>query len=195
MDIISTRVTVKAKILDDIPRNVGKIEVKMNDNVLYSGTSGDWKGAYNEDTGEFQIALAPLEAGEYTFVIIAIDKANNQAEESIAPLYIYPPGDVRVIGDPLNYPNPFAPLKGEKTAVSYVLTTDADITILIYNIVGSAVWKRNFPAFEEGGKAGYNEVIWNGRSDFSEVLGNGVYFYRIVHKGNIIGKGRCTILD
>jgi hypothetical protein len=194
-DIVSSRLRIEATILDNEPRNVERIEIWMNDSLEYQGTSADWQNAYDEDSGFFEVELSPLEAGEYTFKIIVWDRAGNQAEEIIEPLYIYPPSDIRVIGPPVNYPNPFAPLKGEQTAIAYVLTTDVDITIYIFDITGTTVWRRTFEAFEEGGKAGYNEVIWNGYSDFGKVLGNGIYIFKIVHKKNVIGDGKSTILD
>jgi hypothetical protein len=195
-DIISARIKVKAKILDDVPKNVGRIEIWFNDSLKYSGTPEDWKGSYNEESGQFEVDLPELAPGEYTFKIVAFDKLNNQAQESIAQLKVPSPSEeVGMIGDPLTYPNPFSPLKGEKTNFAYVLSRDAEITIFIYNILGQALWKKTFRAGEEGGKAGYNEVGWAGISDFGDILGNGIYIYKFVYNNKVIGKGKLTVLD
>lgn len=196
-DIISSRLKVTANILDDLPRNVDKIEIWINDSLKYQGTSADWKGAfYNIDTGDFQFDFTPpLEPGTYTFKIIAWDKSGNLANEVVTPLYIFSADDQRMIGPPVNYPNPFAPLRGEKTAIAYTLTTDCNISIYIFDIRGSTLWRRSFLAFEEGGKAGYNEVIWNGYSDFGEVLGNGIYIGKITIGQKVLGTVKPAILD
>ena len=194
-DIISSRLRVESTILDDEPINVARIEIWLNNTLMYEGASSDWKGAYDEQSGKLEIELDPLDPGEYSFRIIAWDRTGNQVEQLTEPLYVNDPADIRIVGPPLNYPNPFAPLKDEKTALAYVLTTDAPVTIYIYNIIGSAVWRRTYNAFEEGGKAGYNEVTWNGRSDFKRVLGNGIYIFKVVHNNRVIGSGKITILD
>lgn len=195
-DIVSAVIRVKARITDDIPGNVGKIEIWMNDTLKFSCSAGDWKGAYNEESGEFEFELPGLAPGEYTFKIVAADKLGNRAQESIAQLKVPSPSEeVGMIGDPLNYPNPFSPLKGEKTYFAYVLSRDAEITIFLYNILGQPLWKKTFRAGEEGGKAGYNEMGWGALSDFGDILGNGIYIYKFVYNNKIIGRGKLTVLD
>jgi hypothetical protein len=194
-DIISSRLKIEATVTDDEPRNVAKIEVWIDDSLKYQGTTADWKDAYDMESGKFEVELSQLDPGEYSFKIIAWDRIGNKAEESISPLYVSSPTDIRVVGPPLNFPNPFAPLKGEKTAIAYVLATDMDITLYIYDLVGSPVWKRNYHAFEEGGKAGYNEIVWSGRTDFGQIAGNGIYICKIVHHNKVIARLKVTVLD
>jgi len=192
-DIISSRPKIKCNITDDQPNNVGKIEVWFNDSLLYEGTSSDWKGAYNEVSGDFDLSGLNLPPATYTLKIKAFDKAGNEAQETLTPLYVR--DDIAIVTAPLNYPNPFKPLKGETTSLAYVLTKDVDVTLYIYNIKASAVCRRNYKAFEEGGMAGYNEVVWDGRSDFNEIQGNGIYIFKIVHNQKVLGTGKITILD
>lgn len=194
-DIISPVVRVQATILDDETENVERIEVYFDDLLQFSCSRDNWKGAYDQESGKFERTLAPLKTGEHSFKIIAYDCSGNQAQETISPLHVYDPNDKRVIGSPVNHPNPFQPLKGEKTHIAYVLTTDMDITLYIHDIRGSVVWKRTYPAFEEGGKAGYNEILWSGATDFGPVLGNGIYIFKMVNDKKIIGRGKITILD
>ncbi len=196
-DIVSSHLKVSANIIDDIPRNVDKIEIWINDSLKYQGTAADWKGAYyNIDTGDFELDLTPpLDPGTYTFKIIAGDKSGNLVNEVIAPLYVFSADDQRMIGPPVNFPNPFSPLSGQKTSIAYTLTTDCNITIYIFDIRGATVWKRSYLAFEEGGKAGYNEIIWNGISDFREVLGNGIYIAKITVGQKVFGTVKPAILD
>jgi flagellar hook assembly protein FlgD len=192
-DIISAKPTVKAKITDDLPQNMSKIELTVNDAQVFQFTSADWKGAYDEASGEFSYQLGPLTAGTYSIKLAAFDKSNNSATESIDPLYVRE--DTGMIGKPINHPNPFRPLKGENTYIAYTLSTDMGVTLYIYDIRGSLLWKRTYQPFEEGGKAGYNEVPWSGKSDYSQVLGNGIYIFKIVHNNQVIGSGKIAILD
>lgn len=192
-DIISLKPLVSARITDEVPNNVGKIELSVNNAQIFTFTSADWKGAYNEADGSFSYQLGPFEPGTFTIKLFAWDKSNNQASETLTPLYIRT--DVGVVGQPVNYPNPFGPLKGQVTYIAYTLSKDLEVTLYIYDIRGSAMWRRTFQPFEEGGKAGYNEVTWNGRSDFKQVLGNGIYIFKLVHNQQVIGSGKITILD
>jgi len=192
-DIISSRPKIKCNILDDQPNNVGKIEVSFNDSLLYEGTSSDWKGAYNEVSGDFALSDLNLLPATYTLKIKAFDKTGNEAQETLTPLYVR--DDIAIVTAPLNYPNPFKPLKGETTSLAYVLSKDVDVILYIYNIKASAVCRRNYKAFEEGGMAGYNELVWDGRSDFNEIQGNGIYIFKIVHNQKVLGTGKITILD
>jgi len=64
------------------------------------------------------------------------------------------------------------------------------------SIGGEMVWTRHFSAGEMGGQAGYNAVAFNGISDISGLpLGNGIYVYKIVAEGRVIGKGHIVIYD
>ena len=45
-----------------------------------------------------------------------------------------------------------------------------------------------------GGKAGYNEVSWDAKSDSGEFIGNGMYLYFVVAGSNVIGKGKMVTL-
>ena len=48
----------------------------------------------------------------------------------------------------------------------------------------------------EGGKAGYNEVVFDARSQLSgAILGNGIYVYKLVAGNKVIGTGYITIND
>jgi hypothetical protein len=195
-DIISYRPLIQCKILDNISHNVEKIEIWLNDSLKYSGTSGNWADHYDEETGVCRLTedqTGPLTAGTYELKIKAWDKTGNLAQETLGPLYVK--DTFEVLGPIVNYPNPFRPLKGETTGIAYTLAKDAQITLYIHDIRGTVLYQRTFEPFEEGGRAGYNEVVWNGLSDFKEVLGNGIYIIKLAHANKIVGRGKVTVLD
>ncbi|MFI5251001.1 MAG: YCF48-related protein [Bacteroidota bacterium] len=73
------------------------------------------------------------------------------------------PGEVKLFP---NYPNPFNPT----TRIKYVLPSQSQVRLIIYNVLGQAV-----KIITNGNQqAGYQEAEWNA-SDVS----SGVYFYRL----------------
>lgn len=73
-----------------------------------------------------------------------------------------------------NYPNPFHP--GEApTTIAYKLADDARVTMKIYTLTGSPVFKTEYSAGMTGGLAGLNEVQWDGRNGEGEIVSSGGY--------------------
>jgi hypothetical protein len=104
-------------------------------------------------------------------------------------------GRIQLIGTPFNYPNPFKPLSAETTMIQYSLSNDASIIIILYDITGREIKRWRFPSGSNGGRTGLNEIVWDGRSIFGEVAGNGMYVYKIISGGNVIGTGKLVIRD
>lgn len=74
----------------------------------------------------------------------------------------------------VNFPNPFM----DKTRFTYVIHNDrsADIQIKIYTVAGRLIQILH-AGFSD---VGYNEIEWDGRDAYGDVLANGVYFYKII---------------
>jgi hypothetical protein len=70
-----------------------------------------------------------------------------------------------------NYPNPFNP----ETTISYSLENDDYVNLDIYNIKGQKVKS----VVNEKQKAGNYNIIWNGKDENNQLVGNGIYFYKI----------------
>lgn len=108
-------------------------------------------------------------------------------------------GKAEMIGNAYNFPNPFRPLSGDpnqnKTKISYNLSVDASITLIIYDITGHEVHRATYSSGGAGGQAGVNTVEWNGQSLFGETLGNGMYLYKIISGNGVLGSGKLVILD
>ena len=68
-----------------------------------------------------------------------------------------------------NYPNPFNP----STSLSYVLKSDGDVNLRIYNITGQLV--RELVNCTQ--QTGEHIVEWNGRDAFGSLVPSGTYFY------------------
>lgn len=70
-----------------------------------------------------------------------------------------------------NYPNPFNPT----TNISYQIETVSNVSLVIYDILGSKVKT----LVSQNQAQGYYTVTWNGRSDFGMKVNSGVYFYTL----------------
>jgi len=68
-------------------------------------------------------------------------------------------------------PNPFNP----STTISYVLPTNSNITLVIYDILGREV----IELIKGHQEAGYKSIRWNGRNKSGQLVSAGMYFYAI----------------
>jgi len=95
----------------------------------------------------------------------------------------------------LNTPNPFNP-PFESTQIMYKLEKDTEVTVVIFSVTAELLWKRNYPAGFEGGKAGDNVITWTGLSDFNEYVSNGVYLVHVIEKssGKTLARGKIAVI-
>ena len=100
-----------------------------------------------------------------------------------------------VTSKPKNVPNPFRPGRGEGTTIIYNLSSDTSVKLIIYDITGKAVSQKFLSSGTNGGKAGQNNVYWNGKNDFGDYVGNGVYIYVITSGGKVLSKGQMVVMD
>jgi len=70
-----------------------------------------------------------------------------------------------------NYPNPFNP----STAIQYDLPKASDVTLTVYNLLGSKV----ATLVNSHQEAGTHTVQWTGKNQQGYSVSTGVYFYRI----------------
>ncbi|HFE65329.1 MAG TPA: T9SS type A sorting domain-containing protein, partial [Caldithrix sp.] len=87
------------------------------------------------------------------------------------------PQDVTVITRPrlsANYPNPFNPV----TTINFVLPSVMKVDLVIYNVLGQKV--RTLLSGKQ--QAGAHKVLWNGTDDHGQIVGSGIYFYRLKTK-------------
>ena len=85
-----------------------------------------------------------------------------------------------------NYPNPFNP----ETTIPYALSSDAIVSLTIYNIAGQVVRKL---IDGEALAAGQYQAAWDGRSESGASVANGLYFY-LLHAGDYVAKRKMVLL-
>jgi hypothetical protein len=166
------------------------------------GTVGN--NGKNEAVIEYRPTLT--EDSTYELYVNARDKAGNDAggaaksDYQISFTIFNKPGITNV----LNYPNPFS----TSTAFVFTLTgyeIPSQFKIQIMTVTGKVV--REITKAELGPlHVGRNitEYKWDGRDQYGQLLGNGVYLYRVVtmldgnsleHRTNMDGKGGTSMVD
>ena len=123
-------------------------------------------------------SLAPV-VGEYHF--LGVQDPHKLIQQS------------KVIGDVFNYPNPFR--LGDGTYIGYELSRDMDIDIYVYDVFGHQIWETHRLAGEEGGRGGgyYNRIPFS-QLNLSAPLSASVYFYLVVHQGEILAKSKMAVI-
>lgn len=164
--------------------------------VIYGGEIDTF--TYEAAEGAYRLShrlKSPLGDGNYLFTISASDELGNIG--SSVPKHVrVMTGDIEMIGPTLVHPAPFRPLTdGGSARISYVLSKDADITIYAYDVGGRAIFTKKFDERSNGGRAGYNEVLWSGKTDFGGYAANGIYVYKIVSGKKLVGTGKIVVYD
>ncbi len=87
-----------------------------------------------------------------------------------------------------NYPNPF----NTSTVISYFLPQNSHgrVSLNIYNVLGERV--RELVSTQQ--KPGYHKITWDGRDDFGERVGSGLYFYSL-RMGNYFEKKKMLVIN
>jgi hypothetical protein len=185
---------------------IASFEIIVDNSVVFnftltSGTTFDgiWqqKIKINPKAGGKLMRMAEGDAYEHTLEYRITDGIGRI--KSVIKTALVVTGDIKVMDNPLNYPNPFRPLSDDpnmnRTFIQYTLSDNAPVMIIIYDITGREVNRLRYSGGEMGGKAGLNSVVWNGRDVFGKVTGNGMLLYKIVNKNRVIGGGKLVIFD
>ena len=93
-------------------------------------------------------------------------------------------------------PDPFDPSKGS-AGISYALEKDSDVAVYIFGPGGRLLLKKACISGTNGGRAGLNQVEWNGKSEFGDTAENGSYAVRVVEQENmrLVGSGRLEVIE
>ncbi|MFH1195581.1 MAG: YCF48-related protein [bacterium] len=84
------------------------------------------------------------------------------------------------------YPNPFNP----STTINFDLSEQANITVIVYDILGRKIRTLIDNEFKTAGK--YN-LFWNGRNNYGSELATGIYFI-VMKTGSFIKTQKCVLM-
>ena len=97
-----------------------------------------------------------------------------------------------VVGEALCYPNPFRQIEG--TQLGYRLSKNFEVEIHIYDMLANQIFKKILPKGAIGAQKGYNKVRIDIDTFDSYSLSAGVYFYLLIHDGEVLTKGKMAII-
>lgn len=127
--------------------------------------------AYDKDSftrGRLKWQLSGLEDGDHRIQLIVFDNHNNPSVANMS--FTIKSRDAVVITEMLPYPNPM----DTSGYFTFILNSDADITINIYTIRG-----RRIRTMRMEGRAGFNKKEWDVRDSDGDRLANNTYLYKI----------------
>ena len=128
-----------------------------------------------------------LEPGLHTLTLKAWDVYNNSSTSEIQ-FVVFDKDEELVINNVLNYPNPFV----SYTEFWFNHNSDEplEISVQIFTVSGKLV--RTLNGQTSGGSKSVSslskDIIWDGRDDFGDKIGKGVYVYKLKVKSNRLNK-------
>ena len=130
--------------------------------------------------GSLQYQFKDLEEGLHTLKLKAWDVYNNSSTSEIE--FLVAENDNLEISRVLNYPNPF---------VNYTEFwfehnrpyEPLDVQVQVLTVSGKIVWSTNQLITTDGFLS--RDIIWDGRDDFGDRIGKGVYIYKISVKSTL----------
>jgi len=156
-----------------------------------------WDMKWNVVGNELRIAAAgitPLSSGDIAAIMVHLkDKESRLSFSSDAMLNenAQSLGAVEVRAIPTvfaleqNFPNPFNP----STTIRYQIPNDNHVNLVIYNVQGQRI--RTLVSSEQ--KAGYYQIVWDGRNEAGQTVSSGLYLYR-VQAGSFVATQKMLML-
>ena len=133
--------------------------------------------------GNLRFPLRNLAPGMHTISFTAWDVYNNPVTSEIQ--FIVVGDDALTLTHVLNYPNPFS------TYTQFWFSHNRpyeplDVQVQVMTITGKVVWTKNQIITTEGFLS--REISWDGKDDFGDLIGKGVYIYKLTVRSNLTNK-------
>lgn len=146
--------------------NNNDLSVSLND--YYQADANSFQ------SGEIRYKFSQLSPGKYRIKLNAYDVFNNASEGSL-DFEVRSESSLQ-INHVLNYPNPFT----TQTAFMFdhnQAGADLDVQVQIYTVSGRCI--KTLRSFIPQAPAHVASIVWDGRDEFGDKPGKGVYLYRI----------------
>ncbi len=130
--------------------------------------------------GTLRFPLRNLSAGLHTLTFKAWDVYNNPITAEIQ--FVVVGNESITLTHVLNYPNPF--VNYTEFWFSHNRPYEPlEVQVQVMTITGKVVWTRNQIVTTEGFLS--KEITWDGKDDFGNKIGKGVYVYKLTVKSNL----------
>ncbi|WP_194766158.1 type IX secretion system sortase PorU [Tamlana sp. I1] len=137
--------------------------------------------------GVVSFPLRDLEPGLHVLTVKAWDVYNNSSVSEIQ-FIVFDQDQELVINNVLNYPNPF--VNYTEFWFNHNSSESLDVSIQIFTVSGKLV--RTLNGQTAGGAAVNStlsrDIVWDGRDDFGDKIGKGVYVYKLKVHSNLLNK-------
>lgn len=137
--------------------------------------------------GTVSYAFRDLEPGMHTLTLKAWDVYNNSSTAEIQ-FNVFDKDEKLVIDNVLNYPNPF--VNYTEFWFNHNSVEPLDISVQIFTVSGKLV--RTLNGQTSGGSKTTSslskDIVWDGRDDFGDKIGKGVYVYKLKVRSNRLNK-------
>lgn len=133
--------------------------------------------------GALDYKLRNLENGLHTLQLTAWDVYNNSATTEIQ--FVVAGKDSLEITHVLNYPNPFTSYT-EFWFNHNRPFEPLEVQIQVFTVSGKVVWTKNQIITTDGFLS--RDITWDGKDDFGDKIGKGVYIYKITVKSTLTNK-------
>ena len=140
--------------------------------------------------GEVTYPFRDLKPGLHTLTLKAWDVYNNSGITEIQ-FVVHDKDEELKIENVLNYPNPF--INYTEFWFNHNSSQPLDVSIQIFTISGKLVKTINSQTnaggcCNEGASSLSRDIIWDGRDDFGDKIGKGVYVYKLKVRSNQLNK-------
>lgn len=131
----------------------------------------------NYKSGKVKFPFRNLKPGLHTLLFKAWDVYNNYVTAEIQ--FIVVGDDSLTLNNVLNYPNPFSSYTEFWFNHNKPLEP-LEVQVQVLTVTGKIVWTKNQTITTDGTLA--RSITWDGRDDFGDRIGKGVYIYKLTVK-------------
>ncbi len=140
--------------------------------------------------GKVNYPFRDLEPGMHTLTLKAWDVYNNSSTAEIQ-FVVYDKDQKLIIENVLNYPNPF--INYTEFWFNHNSSEPLDVSVQIFTVSGKLVRTINGntstdDCCNQGNNSLSRSIVWDGRDDFGDKIGKGVYVYKLTVKSNTLNK-------
>ncbi|WP_412561576.1 type IX secretion system sortase PorU [Winogradskyella sp. MIT101101] len=137
--------------------------------------------------GTVSYPFRDLEPGLHTLTLKAWDVYNNSSTAEIQ-FTVFDKDEELVVTNVLNYPNPF--VNYTEFWFNHNSIEPLDVSVQIFTVSGKLV--RTLNGQTTGGSKSVSslskDIVWDGRDDFGDKIGKGVYVYKLKVRSNRLNK-------
>ncbi len=137
--------------------------------------------------GRVTFPFRDLDPGLHTLKVNAWDVFNNSSTAEIQ-FIVFDEDQELVINNVLNYPNPF--VNYTEFWFNHNSSDVLDVSVQIFTVSGKLVRTLNGQTTAGGATTSTlsRDIVWDGRDDFGDKIGKGVYVYKLTVKSNRLNK-------